>query len=63
MKNISIQYQQPQKGGTTGNGIRVWQWGGGSLNATDGTVRDHVSMITYRSIRVTGANQFVIVSA
>lgn len=63
MKNIQVMYQQPQKGGTTGNGIRVWPWGGGSLNPTDGTVRDHVSMITYRSLRVCAPNQFVIVSA
>ena len=55
-------YQQPQKGGTIGNGIRVWQWGGGSVNPTDGTLRDHVEMITYRSIRVCSANQFIQVS-
>lgn len=63
MKNISVMVQEPQGGGTVGNGIRVWQWGGGSLNPSDGTVRDHVSMITYRSIRVCAPNQFVIVSA
>lgn len=63
MKNITIMYQEPQRGGTIGNGIRVWQWGGGSLNPSDGTVRDHVSMITYRGLRVTAPNQFVIVSA
>ena len=63
MKNIQVMYQEPQKGGTTGNGIRVWPWGGGSQNPTDGTLRDHVSMVTYRGLRVTGANQFLIVSA
>lgn len=63
MKNISVMVQNPQGGGTVGNGIRVWQWGGGSLNPSDGTVRDHVSMITYKSIRVCAPNQFVIVSA
>jgi predicted SnoaL-like aldol condensation-catalyzing enzyme len=62
-KNITVMYQQPQKGGTTGNGIRVWQWGGGSMNASDGTLRDHVSMITYRGTRICAANQFVIVAA
>lgn len=61
-KNITVMYQQPQKGGTIGNGIRVWQWGGGSVNPTDGTLRDHVEMITYRSIRVCSANQFIQVS-
>lgn len=63
MKNITVMVQEPPKGGTIGNGIRVWQWGGGSMNPTDGTMRDHVDMITYRSTRVTAPNQFVIVSA
>lgn len=63
MKNISVMTQTPQGGGTTGNGIRVWQWGGGSMNPSDGTARDHVSMMTYKGLRVCGANQFVIVSA
>lgn len=63
MKNITVMVQEPPKGGTIGNGIRVWQWGGGSMNPSDGTMRDHVEMITYRAPRVTAANQFVIVSA
>jgi len=63
MKNISVMVQNPVGGGTTGNGIRVWQWGGGSMNPSDGTVRDHVSMVTYKGLRVCAANQFVIVSA
>lgn len=63
MKNISVMVQNPQGGGSTGNGIRVWQWGGGSMNPSDGTLRDHVSMITYKGLRVCAANQFVIVSA
>ena len=63
MKNISVMYQEPPKGGTVGNQIRTWAWGGGSLNATDGTMRDHVSYITYRGLRVVCPNQFVIVSA
>jgi len=60
-KNITIMYQQPPKGGTVGNGIRVWQWGGGSQNPTSGTMNDNVEMITYRGSRVAAANQFVIV--
>ena len=36
-------------------------YGGGSLAATDGTLKDKISMVTYRGVRV-GANQFVIVS-
>lgn len=63
MKNIQVMYQDPQKGGTTGNAIRVWPWGGGSNNPTDGTLRDHISMVTYRGLRVTAPNQFIIVSA
>ena len=63
MKNITVMVQEPPKGGTIGNGIRLWQWGGGSMNPTDGTMRDHVDMITYRAPRVTAGNQFVIVSA
>jgi hypothetical protein len=62
-KNITIMQQTPQKGGFTSNGIRCWQWGGGSLNPTDGTVRDHVSMITYRGTRICSANQFLTVQA
>ena len=61
-KNITVMYQQPQKGGTIGNGIRVWQWGGGSVNPTDGTLRDHVEMVSYRGIRVVAASQFIQVS-
>lgn len=63
LKNITVMYQNPPKGGTVGNAIRVWPWGGGSIAATDGTMRDHVSMITYRSVRVAAANQFITVSA
>lgn len=62
-KNVTVMYQAPPKGGTIGNGIRVWQYGGGSQNPTDGTMRDQVAMITYRGVRVCAANQFVIVSA
>ncbi len=62
-KNITVMFQNPPKGGTIGNGIRVWQWGGGSQNASDGTMRDHVDMITYRGLRVCAANQFIITSS
>ncbi len=63
MKNISVMTQTPPKGGTTGNSIRTWAYGGGSINATDGTMKDSVSYITYRGLRVVCPNQFVIVSA
>lgn len=63
MKNITMMYQEPQKGGTIGNAIRVWSYGGGSLNATDGTLRDNVAFVTYRGIRVAAANQFITVAA
>jgi hypothetical protein len=54
---------QPPRGGTVGNGIRVWPHGGGSTNPTDGTLLDKISMVTYRGIRTAAANQFVIVGA
>jgi hypothetical protein len=62
-KNITVMYQQPPKGGTTGNAIRVWQWGGGSQNPTTGTMTDNIETITYRGTRVVAANQFIIVQA
>jgi len=63
MKNVSVMTQTPPKGGTTGNSIRTWAYGGGSINATDGTMKDSVSYISYRGLRVCLPNQFVIVSA
>lgn len=62
-KNITVMYQAPPKGGTIGNGIRVWQWGGGSMNPTSGTMTDNIETITYRGTRVCAANQFIIVQA
>jgi len=62
-KNVTVMYQDPPAGGTTGNGIRVWEWGGGSRNPTDGQMRDHVEQIMYRGSRLVAANQFVIVEA
>lgn len=62
-KNITIMMQQPVKGGTIGNGIRVWQHGGASMNPTNGKMEDKIEMITYRSSRVSAANQFIIVQA
>jgi len=61
-KNVTLMYQQPPKGGTIGNGIRVWRWGGASENPSNGTMQDNVEMITYRSIRAVAANQFIIVN-
>lgn len=63
LENITVMYQMPQKGGTTGNGIRAWAYGGGSINPTDGTLVDKISMVTYRGIRVAAANQFITVAA
>jgi len=62
-KNITVMYQAPPKGGSTGNAIRVWQWGGASMNPTSGQMVDHVETITYRGTRVCAANQFIIVQA
>lgn len=62
-KNITIMMQQPVKGGTIGNGIRVWQHGGASMNPTNGKMEDKIEMIAYRGSRVAAANQFIIVQA
>lgn len=58
-KNITVMTQQPPKGGSIGNGIRVWNWGGGATNPTDGTLRDNIEMACYRGLRVVAANQFI----
>ncbi len=63
LKNIQMMVQNPQKGGSQGNGIRCWAYGGGSMNPTDGTLLDKITMVTYRGIRTAAANQFVIVGA
>lgn len=62
-KNITIMYQNPPKGGTIGNGIRVWRHGGGSQNPTNGKMIDQVEMIAYKGSRVVSGNQFLIVQA
>jgi len=62
-KNLTVMYQDPPKGGTIGNGIRVWQWGGGSMNPTTGKMNDNVEQICYRSTRVVACNQFLVVEA
>jgi len=58
-KEASVAYGFQE--GTVGNGIRVWQYGGGSPNPTDGTMTNQIAMITYRGTRVCAANQFIIV--
>jgi hypothetical protein len=55
--------QKAPKGGTQGNGIRVWPHGGGSMNPTDGTMIDYIEFICYRSTRLVGANQFIFTEA
>lgn len=62
-KNITVMYQEPPVGGTIGNGIRLWQYGGGSPNPTDGTMTNQLAMLTYRGLRVCSANKFIIVQA
>jgi hypothetical protein len=61
-KNIQVMYENPPAGGSIGNGIRVWQHGGGSRNPTNGKMEDKVEMISYRGVRVAGANQFIVVN-
>lgn len=62
-KNITVMAQQPPKGGSIGNGIRVWNHGGGSTNPTDGKMRELIEMVCYRSIRVCARNQFIFTPA
>lgn len=62
-KNLTVMAMNPPKGGTIGNGIRVWQHGGGSTNPTDGTMKDNIQMICYRGTRVCLASQFIQVEA
>lgn len=62
-KNIQVMAMNPPKGGSIGNGIRVWQHGGGSQNPTDGKMVDNVEMLCYRGTRVVAANQFLTVQA
>lgn len=62
-KNITVMYQPLPKGGTVGNGIRVWEHGGAARNPTNGTMTDNIELYTLRSTRVVAANQFIIVQA
>jgi hypothetical protein len=63
MKNVTIMQEKPNGGGTVGNGIRVWNHGGGSRNPTNGKMEDAVEMICYRGVRVAAANQFLLVQS
>lgn len=62
-KNVSLMFQAPVGGGTVGNGIRVWRHGGASMTPTTGKMDDYVEQITYRSLRLCAANQFLQVTA
>lgn len=62
-KNLTIMTEEPVAGGTSGNGIRVWQHGGGSRNPTNGVMRDNIEMIRYAGTRICAANQFLIVQS
>lgn len=61
--NVTVMYQQPPVGGTIGNAIRLWQYGGGSPNPTDGTMTNQLAIITYRALRVAAANKIIFVQA
>jgi hypothetical protein len=60
--NLTVMYQQPPEGGTVGNGIRLWRWGGGSPNPTDGTLNNQIEIATYRAVRLCAANHVVFLS-
>lgn len=63
--NLTIMYQEPpaiqSPQGSIGNGIRLWRHGGGSPNATNGTLTDTVSMVSYKGLRAAGMNGFQLV--
>ena len=61
--NLTIMYQQPPIGGTIGNAIRLWQYGGGSPNPTDGTMTNQLAILTYRGTRLCSANKWLILQA
>lgn len=61
--NLTVMYQQPPEGGTIGNGIRLWRWGGGSPNPTDGTLNNKVEIATYRAVRLCAANHVIFLAA
>ena len=63
MKSFEVMYQPPVGGGRTQNGIRVWRHGGGSMNPTDDVMADSIHQITYQGMRITGAQQFITVTA
>lgn len=62
-KNITVMTQPLPKGGTVGNGIRVWEHGGASRNPTNGVMTDNIETYSLRGSRVVAANQFIIVQA
>lgn len=61
--NATVMYQEPPAGGTIGNGIRLWRWGGGSTNPTDGTLKNNMEIATYKGIRLCAANKTVFLQA
>lgn len=62
-KNITIMSQPLPRGGSIGNGIRVWAHGGASENPTNGTMNDNIEFYSLRGTRVAAANQFINVQA
>lgn len=62
-KNVTIMSQPLPAGGSIGNGIRVWQHGGASMNPTNGTMNDNIEFYSLRGSRVVAANQFINVQA
>lgn len=59
--NVTVMMQEPRGGGSKGNGIKVWEYGGAARDNMTGTMKHTVSMICYRGIRLMGAQQFFTV--
>lgn len=61
MKNLTIMTQEVPQGGTIGNNIRAWVWGGSSRNPTTGTMTENAELYTLLGTRIAAANQFLLV--
>jgi hypothetical protein len=61
MKNLTIMTQEVPEGGTIGNNIRAWVWGGSSRNPTTGTMTENAELYTLLGTRIAAANQFLLV--
>lgn len=62
IKNLTVMYEQPRRGGTIANGIKVWEYGANASVPTNDELSHGVSMVAYQGMRVFAANQFLALS-